>query len=60
MGINDIVKISPEITGFDEWITGKVVDVEKNPFKGTVISAKDHSGRIFFDKEEYFTPLKAV
>jgi hypothetical protein len=57
MGNGEKVKISPEITGFDDWITGEIVDVEKNPFNGIVISAKDAFGRIFFDKEKYFTPI---
>jgi hypothetical protein len=60
MGINEKVKISPEITGQDDWITGEVIDVEKNPFNGIVISAKDTSGRIFFDKEKYFVPMEKV
>ncbi|MDR0307113.1 MAG: transcriptional regulator [Chitinispirillales bacterium] len=58
MGISEKVKISPEITGQDDWITGEVIDIEKNPFNGIVISAKDAFGRIFFDKEKYFIPLE--
>ena len=54
MGMGEMVKISPEITGFDDWITGKVIDVEENPFNGTVIAAEDDCGRIFFDKKEFF------
>jgi hypothetical protein len=54
MSIGEKVKISPEITGLDNWVSGEVIDVEKNPFNGTVISAKDPLGRIFFDKEKYF------
>jgi hypothetical protein len=60
MGTGEKVKISPEITGLDDWILGEVIDVEKNPFKGVVISAKDNFGRIFFDKEKYFTSLQKV
>jgi hypothetical protein len=58
MRTGENVKISPEITGFNEWVTGKVIDVEKNPFNGIIIAAKDNSGRIFFDKEEFFRSEK--
>jgi len=58
MGVNEKVKISPEVTGLDDWIIGEVIDVEKNPFNGIVISAKDALGRIFFDKEKFFIPLE--
>ena len=54
MGMGEAVKISPEITGLDDWISGKVIDVENNPFNGIVIAAKDDFGRIFFDREEFF------
>jgi hypothetical protein len=51
------VKISPKITGFDDWVVGEVIGIEKNPFNGIVISAKDAFERVFFNKEKYFTPL---
>jgi hypothetical protein len=60
MGTGEKVKISPEVTGQDDWIAGEVIDVEKNPFNGIVISAKDALGRIFFDKEKYFIPVESV
>ena len=54
MGMGETVKISPEITGLNDWILGKVIDIEENPFNGIVIAAEDNSGRIFFDREEFF------
>ena len=47
----DKAKVSPAITGLDEWIEG-----EENPFLGIVISIKDKLGRIFFGEEKYFMP----
>lgn len=36
------------------YTTGVVINVEKNPFRGIIISIKDESGRIFFGEEKYF------
>ena len=46
----DNVLISPEVTHKSGWTPGTVIDVENNPFVGTVISAKTANGDIFFDK----------
>ena len=54
MKVGDKVMISPEVTNKDEWEEGKVIDVEANPFIGTVISAKTDLGEIFFEKEYLF------
>ncbi|MCX4334591.1 MAG: hypothetical protein OSJ55_06890 [Bacteroidales bacterium] len=58
MKTGDIAKASPNITGEADWIEGEVIDVEKNPFKGIVISIKDKLGRIFYGEEKYFLPAK--
>ncbi|MBO5193930.1 MAG: hypothetical protein K2H95_00265 [Bacteroidales bacterium] len=58
MKTGDIAKVSPSITGEANWIEGEVIDVEKNPFKGIVISIKDKLGRIFYGEEKYFLPAK--
>jgi len=47
-------KVSPKLTGLNEWIEGVVIDIEKNPFKGIVIAVKDKLGRIFFGEKKYF------
>ena len=52
--IGDNVFISPEVTHKSEWTQGVVIDVEQNPFVGTVISAKVPSGEIYFDKAYQF------
>ena len=53
----DAAKISPELTGLDEWVEGEVIDIEKNPFRGIVIAIKDSVGRIFFGEEKYFKQI---
>lgn len=50
----DIVMISPEVTQLDNWVEGTIIDVEANPFVGTVISARTGNGDIFFEKECLF------
>ena len=52
--IGDKVLISPDVTHKSEWTSGRVIDVEANPFVGTVISAQTDNGEIFFDKEYNF------
>jgi hypothetical protein len=58
MNINtgDSVLISPEVTHKSDWTQGTVIEVEDNPFVGTVISAKTPSGEIYFEKEYLFKP----
>jgi len=52
----DKAKVSPRLTGEDEWIEGEIIDVEQNPFRGIVLSIKDKLGRIFWGEENYFLP----
>ena len=54
MKIGDVVLISPEVTMLKEWVRGKVIEVEANPFVGTVISAQTPNGDIYFNKESLF------
>ncbi|MCC8118585.1 MAG: hypothetical protein LIP09_07555 [Bacteroidales bacterium] len=49
------MKLSPEATGLDHWVTGEVIDVEHNPFRGLVIAIRDNDGRIYFDQAKYFS-----
>ncbi|MBR0048084.1 MAG: transcriptional regulator [Prevotella sp.] len=56
MKTGDIVLISPEVTHKSDWTLGTVIEVEANPFVGTVISAETPSGEIYFDKEYQFKP----
>ncbi len=52
--VGDKMKVSPELTGLDHWVSGEVIDVEHNPFLGLVLSIKDSLGRIFFGQSKYF------
>jgi len=54
MKTGDNVLISPEVTHKSDWTQGTVIDVEANPFIGTVISAETPSGEIYFDREYKF------
>lgn len=45
--IGDSVLISPYLTMCEAWISGVVIDVENNPFRGIVISAQTTDGNIF-------------
>jgi hypothetical protein len=56
MKTGDSVLISPEVTHKSGWTQGTVIEVEANPFVGTVISAETPSGEIYFDKEYQFKP----
>ena len=55
--LGDRMKVSPILTEQDGWIDGEVIDVEKNPFLGLVISIRDKAGRIFFGQSRYFLAL---
>ncbi|MFR3873084.1 MAG: hypothetical protein ACLTZX_13065 [Bacteroides ovatus] len=56
MKVGDKAKVSPKLTGENDWIEGEIIDVEQNPFNGVVLSLKDSTGRIFFGEEKYFFP----
>jgi hypothetical protein len=47
-------KVSPKLTGEQDWVEGEIIDVEQNPFRGIIISVKDKLGRIFFGEEKFF------
>lgn len=57
MKLGEKAKVSPDLTGLDDWIEGVVIDIENNPFKGVVIAIKDSLGRIFFCEARYFIPV---
>jgi len=56
MKTGDRAKADPKLTGQTEWVEGVVIDIENNPFKGTVIAIKDAFNRIFFGEAKYFKP----
>ena len=56
MKTGDKVLISPDLTKLSNWISGTVIEVENNPFIGTVISAETEDKDVFFGKEDLFKP----
>lgn len=58
MKVGDKAKASPQLTGETEWVEGKVIDIEQNPFRGTVISIEDGLGRIYWGEAQYFQPVQ--
>lgn len=58
MKVGDMVRISPDLTLLKEWIPGRVIEVEENPFVGIVISAETKDEDIFFGRAEMFKPFK--
>ena len=56
MRVGDNVLISPDVTHKSDWQIATVIEVEENPFVGTVISARTEDGEIFFDKAYLFKP----
>lgn len=57
MKTGEKVKISPELTGFENWLEGSVIEVENNRFNGVVVSMKASDGSIFFGQEKYFVTV---
>ena len=52
--MNDFVMVSPQVSHYVDWAQGQVIDVEDNPFLGTVITVRMDNGDIFLDVEAYF------
>lgn len=58
MKVGDKVRISPDVTHFDEWVDGVVIKIEENRFNGTVITAKTSEEIVFFGPAKFFVPAK--
>lgn len=59
MEVGQKVNISPYLTHLSDWIMGEIIEVENNPYRGTVIAAKDDHGRIFWGEQDYFNLVNA-
>lgn len=57
MEIGQRVNISPYLTHLSDWVMGEIVEVENNPYRGTIIAAKDSLGRIYWGEKDYFNPI---
>ncbi len=60
MKTNDRVLISPQVTGRPDWIEATVIEIEKNPYVGIVITAKADDGETFFEREDMFKLLDSA
>ena len=45
------------LTHLSDWVMGEIVEVENNPYRGTIIAAKDSLGRIYWGEKDYFNPI---
>lgn len=54
MEVGQRVSISPYLTHLNDWVTGEIIEVEDNPYRGIVIAAKDSFGRIIWGDQDYF------
>ena len=52
--LKDKAKVSPLLSGLEEWVEGVIIKIFKNPFLGEEIAIKDSKGRIFFGEKKYF------
>lgn len=54
MAKNDYVMFSPQVTHYPDWEKGQIIEVENNPWRGTVIVVRMENGDVFWDVEDYF------
>lgn len=52
--IDEKAKVSPVLSGLNDWVEGIIIKIFKNPFLGDEIAIKDEHGRIFFGEKKYF------
>lgn len=52
--LKEKAKVSPLLSGLEDWVEGVIIKIFKNPFLGEEIAIKDAEGRIFFGEKKYF------
>ncbi|MBQ0123620.1 MAG: transcriptional regulator [Bacteroidales bacterium] len=57
MSMNDWVLVSPAVTNAEDWIKGRIIDIENNPFNGVVITVQTADGLILWERAKYFKPI---
>lgn len=57
MAVGEQILISPDLTQSSNWIEGKIIEMEDNPFVGTVISAETPDGNVFFGRMDSFKKI---
>ena len=46
--------VPPQVSHYQDWAKGQIIEVEDNPFRGTVIVVRMENGDIFWDVADYF------
>lgn len=54
MAMNDFVMVSPQVSHYADWAKGTIIEIENNPWRGTVIVVRMENGDIFWDVEDFF------
>lgn len=54
MAVNDYVMVSPHVSHYKDWAKGQIIEVENNPFRGTVLVVRMENGDIVWDIESCF------
>lgn len=52
--MNDYVMVSPLVSHYSDWAKGQIIEIEDNPWRGTVITVRMENGDIFWDAEYHF------
>ena len=58
MAVNDYVMVSPQVSHYSGWAKGQVIEVEDNPFRGTVLVVRMENGDIFWDVASCFKKVE--
>ena len=53
----DNVLISPDLTGWENWMEGIVIEIKNNTFNGVVIAAETKDRNVFFGRKDMFTTI---
>lgn len=57
MAMNDYVMVSPQVSHYPDWTRGQIIEIEDNPWRGTVIVVRMDNGDVFWDVEDYFKKI---
>lgn len=57
INIGEEVLVNPQVTKRKEWIKATIVEIEKNPFVGLVITVETKLGELFFEKADMFKKI---
>lgn len=52
--VQEKAKVSPSLSGLEEWVEGVITKIFQNPFLGEEIAIKYAKGRIYYEEKKYF------